>query len=179
MVETLEDIKREAEQCRKCPIGSRRKNMVFMRGSFRPKVVFVGEAPGRQEDLQGIPFCGPSGKLLDEQIARIGLLPEDFTIINIIKCRPTTPMHDNRMPSDDEAHNCIPFLLRQLKVLDPKIVVSVGNVAKYHLTKAGIKRHAHVIHPAATLHNRDPEMKKAFEEGFDRLKAVLDKEAGL
>jgi len=176
-METLEDIKREAEQCRKCPIGGRRKNMVFMRGSFRPRVVFVGEAPGRQEDIQGLPFVGQSGKLLDEQIARIGLLPEDFAITNVLKCRPTTPMHDNRIPSDDEVHSCMPFLLRQLKVLDPKIVVSVGNVAKYHLTKAGVKRQTHIIHPAATLHSRDPDMKKAFEEGFDRLKTIIEKEA--
>jgi uracil-DNA glycosylase family 4 len=145
-----------------------------MRGSFRPKIVLVGEAPGRQEDLQGLPFVGPSGKLLNEQLIRIGLMPADFAIVNILKCRPTTPMHDNRIPSDDEVHNCMPFLLRQLKVLDPKIVVSVGNVAKYHLTKAGVKRHAHVMHPAATLHNRDPDLKKVFEEGFDKLKTLIE-----
>lgn len=98
---------------------------VIGRGSLDPRVVFVGEAPGAEEDRQGLPFVGRSGKLLDEWIGWLGLSDDDFYIVNVIKCRPP----NNRDPTKDEVRVCEPYLKKQLELLDPDVVVAVGRFA--------------------------------------------------
>jgi uracil-DNA glycosylase family 4 len=123
--ETLEDIRGELGRCILCPLGETRTNLVFGVGSREARLVFVGEAPGRDEDLQGVPFVGKAGELLTNMIRRMGLKREDVYICNVLKCRPP----NNRNPLPDEVEKCQPFLLRQLRAIGPEIIVALGTFA--------------------------------------------------
>ncbi|HKZ17447.1 MAG TPA: uracil-DNA glycosylase [Geobacteraceae bacterium] len=123
--ETLDDIRSELGKCILCPLGKTRTNLVFGDGSREARLVFVGEAPGRDEDLQGIPFVGKAGELLTSMIQRMGLKREDVYICNVLKCRPP----NNRNPLPSEVEKCQPFLLRQLRVIKPEIIVALGTFA--------------------------------------------------
>ncbi len=123
--ETLENIKGELEKCILCPLGDARTNLVFGVGNPKSRLVFVGEAPGRDEDLQGIPFVGKAGELLTNMIQRMGLTREDVYICNVLKCRPP----GNRNPLPSEIETCQPFLLRQLRVIGPDVIVALGTFA--------------------------------------------------
>lgn len=118
----LEEIAAEAQSCRSCGLGSLRKNAVPGEGSPKARIVFVGEAPGADEDAQGRPFVGRAGKLLDDIIKGCGLKRSDVFICNILKCRPP----DNRDPRPDEIIKCLPYLQRQLELINPEIVVALG-----------------------------------------------------
>ncbi|MCL2777422.1 MAG: uracil-DNA glycosylase [Polyangiaceae bacterium] len=119
-------IAEEVKTCQKCGLSASRTNTVFSRGSPEAKLCFVGEAPGADEDAQGIPFVGRAGQLLDRMIAAMGLDPKsDVYICNIIKCRPP----GNRRPEPDEMNTCIPYLHEQLAIVDPKVIVALGNTA--------------------------------------------------
>lgn len=123
----------------KCALGETRKNTVFSRGNPTAKLVFVGEAPGADEDASGVPFVGKAGQLLDRMIKAMGLDPEqDVYICNIIKCRPP----GNRRPEQAEVDTCIPYLHEQLANIDPKAIVALGNTAVAALlgTKIGITK---------------------------------------
>jgi DNA polymerase len=123
---TLETIQDEVKSCTKCPLHAARTNTVFSRGNPQSNLVICGEAPGQEEDEQATPFVGKSGKLLDETIISLGLDPtQDIYVCNIIKCRPP----NNRRPEDTEINSCIDYLEEQLKIVNPKVIVALGNTA--------------------------------------------------
>ncbi len=120
--DSLEDIRRELGDCRRCRLWESRTRIVFGVGSARAELVFVGEAPGFHEDIQGEPFVGRAGQLLDRMIAAIGLSRDRVYIANVLKCRPP----DNRDPAPDEVAACIPFLWRQIEAIGPRVICALG-----------------------------------------------------
>ncbi len=121
-IKELENIAEQTRKCRKCELGSLRKNAVPGEGNTSARIMFVGEAPGADEDAQGRPFVGRAGQLLDKIIAACGLKREDVWIGNILKCRPP----DNRDPRPEEIIACIPYLQRQIELINPEIIVALG-----------------------------------------------------
>jgi uracil-DNA glycosylase len=123
--DTLERIQADLGDCRRCKLHRHRQHIVFGFGNPQADLVFVGEGPGHDEDVQGIPFVGRAGQLLTQMIEAMGLHREDVYIANVVKCRPP----ENRTPEKDEVATCLPFLLRQLAAIEPKAIVCLGNVA--------------------------------------------------
>ncbi len=121
----LDLIAGQVRQCRKCAISSARTNAVPGEGNPSARLVFVGEAPGADEDAQGRPFVGRAGQLLDKMIVAMGLRRQDVFICNILKCRPP----ENRDPKPDEVFNCFPYLKEQLALIQPEIIVALGKPA--------------------------------------------------
>jgi len=121
----LEALRGEIGDCRRCPLSTGRKNLVFGNGNPDAELVFVGEAPGREEDIQGEAFVGSAGQLLTRIIGAMGLSREQVYICNVIKCRPP----GNRDPLPSEIERCEPFLKRQLDILDPRIICALGSFA--------------------------------------------------
>jgi uracil-DNA glycosylase family 4 len=123
---TLDIIQAEVAACTKCGLHATRKNTVFSRGNPQAAICIVGEAPGEDEDNQGLPFVGRSGKLLDESVTKLGLDPtKDIYVCNIIKCRPP----GNRRPTEEEVNSCINYLEEQIQLVSPKVVVALGSTA--------------------------------------------------
>ena len=120
--EQLEQMAKEVEACRKCELGSLRRHSVCGEGNPHAQIVFVGEGPGENEDLQGRPFVGRAGQLLDKIIIAMGLKRSDVYICNIIKCRPP----ENREPRPEEIISCLPYLKKQLELIRPKVIVALG-----------------------------------------------------
>ncbi|MBN2429081.1 MAG: uracil-DNA glycosylase [Deltaproteobacteria bacterium] len=129
--EGLEDICRELDGCRRCPLCEGRNRLVFGGGNPQAELVFVGEAPGREEDRQGIPFVGEAGQLLERILFAMNLHRDDVYICNVIKCRPP----GNRDPKPEEIEACEPFLKRQLAVIRPKVLVTLGKFAAQTLLR--------------------------------------------
>jgi len=129
--ETLDEIRAELEDCRRCPLCQGRKNIVFGTGNPRARLVFVGEAPGREEDLKGEPFVGEAGRLLDRMLFAMGLGREEVYICNVEKCRPP----QNRDPRPEEIDACEPFLQRQLATIAPDVIVTLGKFAAQTLLR--------------------------------------------
>jgi uracil-DNA glycosylase family 4 len=123
--DSLERICGELAGCTRCKLHRRRTNIVFGVGNPHAELVFVGEGPGHDEDVQGIPFVGRAGQLLTQMIIAMGLSRDDVYIANVVKCRPP----ENRTPEKDEIATCLPFLLRQLTTINPKVIVGLGSVA--------------------------------------------------
>jgi DNA polymerase len=123
--ETLEQIRAGIGDCRLCRLHQGRTNLVFGVGNPQADLMFIGEAPGADEDQQGLPFVGRAGQLLNNMIAAMGLKRDDVYIANIIKCRPP----QNRTPERDECETCSPFLMRQVAAIRPKVIVALGAVA--------------------------------------------------
>jgi uracil-DNA glycosylase family 4 len=123
--DTLEKIREFIGDCTRCRLHKARTNIVFGVGNPRAELVFAGEGPGHDEDIQGLPFVGRAGKLLTQMIEAMGLKREDVYIANVVKCRPP----ENRTPEKDEMATCSPFLVRQLAVIRPRVIVCLGNVA--------------------------------------------------
>jgi DNA polymerase len=119
---TLEDLERGIQGCLACPLGAGRIRFVFGEGSGASGLLFIGEGPGRDEDLKGRPFVGKAGELLDKMLAAIGLERGQVYIANIVKCRPP----DNRTPTGPEAQRCLPYLKRQIELLAPRVIVTLG-----------------------------------------------------
>ena len=128
---TLEDIRTELGDCTRCKLHSGRLNIIFGEGNPRAGLVFVGEAPGRDEDRQGRPFVGRAGQLLTDIIKAMGLTRDDVYICNILKCRPPK----NRNPEPDEITACEPFLVKQLQSLQPRVICALGKFAAQTLLK--------------------------------------------
>ena len=120
-----EELEAEAKQCTKCKLCKNRNNVVFGTGNKNATLMFIGEGPGADEDIQGIPFVGKAGKLMNLAFEAIGLKREDVYIANIVKCRPPS----NRNPEDDEATACLDYLRNQVILVKPKIIVLLGSVA--------------------------------------------------
>ena len=122
---TLAEIREEMGDCRRCKLWRDRTNLVFGEGSPTAALMFIGEAPGGEEDLQGRPFVGPAGQLLNNLLNKLGLSREEVYIANIVKSRPP----GNREPEADEIAACFPFLQKQIKAIRPKVIVTLGRVA--------------------------------------------------
>jgi uracil-DNA glycosylase family 4 len=137
--DTLPKILEEIGDCRRCKLHKGRTKLVFGDGSPTAKLVFVGEGPGADEDIQGLPFVGRAGKLLTQMIEAMGLQRKDVYICNVVKCRPP----ENRTPEPDEVQTCSPFLLRQIDVINPKVIVCLGAVAAKTLlqTNRGVSQY--------------------------------------
>lgn len=156
-----EELKNECAGCTRCSLAAERTNLVFGVGNEHAEVMFIGEGPGEQEDLQGIPFVGPAGKLLDDMLGLIGLDRSNIYIANIVKCRPPK----NRDPHDEEKDACAEWLMRQIALVDPKIIVCLGRIAAgriirqdFRITKEhgqwfdiGSCRCMAIYHPSALL----------------------------
>lgn len=181
--ENLQKLYLRIKNCKKCLLHKTRINLVFGQGSGKSKVLFVGEAPGREEDLKGEPFVGQAGKLLDKILKAIDLKREDVYIGNVLKCRPPK----NRDPQPDEIKECEPYLLQQIEIIKPEIICALGRIAAQALLKTkaplsqlrgefhdyhGIKLIA-TYHPAALL--RYPQYKKGCWEDMKMLKREYDK----
>ncbi len=178
----LEQIAEEVRSCTACILHRGRTHAVPGEGPADAEIMFIGEAPGFHEDQQGRPFVGAAGRFLEELLESIGLKREEVYITNIIKCRPPA----NRDPLPDEIEACSPFLDRQLAVIQPKLVVTLGrfSMARF-FPKARIsqihgqaKRVGGVVclpmyHPAAALHQ--PSLRRVVEEDFRRIPEVLAK----
>ncbi len=177
---TMDELRQECRSCMKCSLGKTRTNLVFGVGNEQAKLMFVGEGPGEQEDLQGVPFVGRAGKLLDDMLAMFDLSREDVYIANIVKCRPPK----NRDPLPDEQDACYPWLERQIGIIRPSLLVCLGRIAamrlidpRYRITqqhgqwvsKDGMEMTA-IYHPAALL--RDPRRRP---EAFDDMKEIVAK----
>lgn len=179
--ESMKQLEEEVLRCRSCQLCNTRTQGVFGKGSFSPTVLFVGEAPGEQEDREGKPFVGPAGKLLDLYLEFIGLEPEDYYVANILKCRP--PHNRDPLPEEEEA--CLPYLRGQLKLLQPKILVCLGRIAAkriispdFRITKQrgiwydlGGLRVMATYHPSALL--RDPAKKEEALADFKKIAAEI------
>jgi len=166
-------LRNDIKNCDKCVMAKTRKNVVIGRGSSRPIVVFVGEAPGQEEDTKGIPFVGRSGQVLDAEIRRIGLSFNEYYILNACECRPIDDDCRNRKPTLVEIESCSSFLSRQLNLLKPKVVVLLGNSAKEAFGGFIFKgKILEFLHPAVCLYK--PKMHLVFSEQFNTLKRLLD-----
>jgi DNA polymerase len=135
----LIELGNQVAGCTRCRLSETRKQTVFARGNPNAMLCFVGEAPGADEDAQGLPFVGRAGQLLDRMIEAMGLSPKDEVYVcNIIKCRPP----GNRPPEPDEVETCIPYLHEQLSLVGPRVIVALGNTAVAALlqTKIGITK---------------------------------------
>ena len=187
----LEEVKKEVLSCRKCELWKGKKNYVFGEGNPCADLMFIGEAPGHNEDLQGRPFVGAAGKLLTNLIEEVlGLKREDVYIANVLKCRPP----GNRDPLPDEIKACTPYLDRQIAIIKPRIIATLGrHSTKYILSKVGIKvssitavrgkifegqmfginlKILPTYHPAAALYN--PRLKESLKSDFFVIKKILE-----
>ncbi|MFN2616142.1 MAG: uracil-DNA glycosylase [Thermoleophilaceae bacterium] len=183
--EQLVGLYKEMRDCHDCPLAGSRTNLVFGAGNADAELMFVGEAPGRFEDEQGLPFVGRAGKLLDELLREVGLERRDVFITNTLKCRPP----GNRDPLPEEIESCKPYLYRQIELIQPRVVCTLGNFATKLLTRSnrGIMsvrgrpqlhelggrrvRLYPLLHPAAAL--RTPATHEALRQDFAGLPELL------
>lgn len=180
--ETLEGIRADLGDCRRCKLCSGRTNIVFGSGTSQTKLVFVGEGPGADEDAQGLPFVGAAGQLLTKIIEAIQLTRDQVYICNVVKCRPPS----NRTPEEDEIAACSPFLFRQLESIRPQVICCLGTVAAQTVlgTKTSVGklrgrfhdyRGIQVMptwHPAYLL--RNPAAKRDVWDDVRKIKSLLD-----
>ena len=177
--ECLEALRLECAKCVKCRLSQGRTHVVFGEGNPDADIMFVGEAPGADEDRQGRPFVGRSGKLLNSMMEEVGLRREDVFIANIIKCRPP----DNRDPQPDEIQCCEPYLMGQIDLIEPKVIITLGRFAAHCLTRTSTPitrmrgqfflyhnvKLMPTLHPAAVLRNMNyhadvvSDLRRAFE----------------
>lgn len=176
-----DELERKCRECMRCGLAKTRKNVVIGRGSKTAPVMLIGEGPGEQEDIQGKPFVGAAGKLLDLLLSALMFSDDDYYICNIVKCRPP----GNRVPADDEAESCLPWLRRQTLLIRPRIMVCMGSTAvKYIIDRTAritqirgqwIERKGFWImptfHPAALL--RDTSKKPLMFEDMKKVKLKL------
>ncbi len=186
MTRTLAEVALAASTCTRCRLAEGRTQVVFGNGDPHADLMFIGEAPGVNEDRQGEPFVGAAGQLLDRMLAEIGLTRADVYVANINKCRPP----GNRDPQPDEIEACTPWLVEQISLIQPRVIVTLGNFAtKFVLsTTTGITRirgqvhrwHGRTViptfHPAAILHGggeRSPQF-AALRDDFGLVRRTLD-----
>ena len=182
MEQTLDSLKQSCQACQSCALAQTRTNCVFGVGNPNADLMFVGEAPGEQEDLSGIPFVGRAGQLLDKFLYAVDIDRKDVYIANILKCRP--PKNRDPLPEEEEA--CIGYLREQVRLIRPKVIVCLGRISAMKLIKPDFKitkEHGQwfekgnflmtaVYHPAALL--RDPRKKEDMLEDMKRIKQKLD-----
>ncbi|MEW6602700.1 MAG: uracil-DNA glycosylase [Nitrospirota bacterium] len=132
--DALVNIGEEIGDCQRCKLSKSRKNIVFGEGDPEARIMFIGEGPGRDEDIQARPFVGDAGKLLTNLILKLGLKREDVYIANIVKCRPP----NNRNPEEDEIKACRPFVERQIAIVKPKVIVCLGKISAQTLLQSRV-----------------------------------------
>ena len=189
----LKEIKDEVLKCKKCSLYKNRNYPVIGQGSHDAEIMFIGEAPGAQEDKTGHPFCGRAGTILDELLNSVSIKRQDIYICNILKCRPPS----NRDPEIKEIESCTPYLERQIKIIKPKIICSLGRYSMEFLMKRfGLENKIELIskihgilfeikigseklkfvafyHPAVAIYN--PNMKEILKKDFQILKTLNNK----
>ena len=180
---SLEALRAHIGDCRRCPLAETRTTLVFGVGDLHSRLMFIGEAPGKNEDLKGEPFVGAAGKFLDELLASIGIDRTQVYIANMVKCRPP----GNRDPEPLEIETCAPFLARQIELIDPAVIATLGRFAAHYVLgldapisalrgklyhRSG-RNVVPVFHPAAALY--DPSKRAVLEDDFKRLRTVMDR----
>ncbi len=187
-MDDFQKLKQQYSTCQRCPaLCKSRTQVVFGSGNPQAEVLFMGEGPGAEEDKQGIPFCGASGKVLQELLASINLTREDVFITNTILCRP----ENNRNPAKEEVENCRERLDQLIQIMQPKVIVTIGNFATERiLGKKGITslrgkvfpltihnqevKVIPVIHPANLLYNgRNPAIMQQMKDDFQKIAGVI------
>lgn len=184
MYDNWEELEQSIIGCTKCKLCSNRNNIVFGYGNKKASIMLIGEGPSADEDLQGLPFVGKAGKLMNEALLGLGINREELYIANVVKCRPP----QNRVPEEDEAQACLNYLRNQVILVKPKIIVLLGNTAlknilgkEYSITnvrgkwieKKGIK-YMSTWHPVALL--RDENKKIEFWNDFKLVKKEIEKQ---
>lgn len=193
-MQNIQELESICKTCMKCELSKTRTNVVFGKGNIKAKILFIGEAPGKNEDIQGIPFVGAAGKELDKLLNKIGLSLDDAYIANILKCRPP----ENRNPNNEEIKLCTPYLIEQIKLINPEVICTLGNYStKLILAKCnpdnmksieGItKLHGKskiivldekevkvipIYHPAAMLYN--PKLRETMSIDFEKIKEEIN-----
>lgn len=174
------------KDCRRCSLGGGRMNFVFGTGNPQADIVFAGEAPGEQEDKQGLPFVGPAGQLLTRMLEAVGIMRDDVFICNVLKCRPP----QNRPPADEEIELCVPYLFEQIEIISPKIVVALGRFAAQSLLQTqkpigqlrgrvyrlGQSDLIATYHPSAIL--RNASNRPILEGDLKKVRELLEKPRG-
>ena len=186
---SLQDLEAAIQGCLKCVLGPGRLRFVFGEGDPAAKLMFIGEGPGRDEDLQGRPFVGKAGELLDKMIGALGYARREVYIANVVKCRPP----DNRTPAKEEAAACLGYLRRQIELIQPKVIVTLGATPLRELlgVSEGITRVRGqwkrlelggrsipvmpTYHPAYVLRQYTQEVRKAVWEDLQEAKAWIDR----
>lgn len=186
-ISVLEELRARALVCTDCGLSETRTNVVFGEGDLTARLLLAGEAPGKNEDLQGEPFVGAAGKLLDELLGEIGIARDEAYIANVLKCRPP----GNRDPKPDEIDSCKGYLREQIHLIGPEVVMTLGNFATKLLldTETGITRLrgqtyewwlgatlVPTFHPAAALRGGD-RVKDQMREDFGIVKSLLELES--
>jgi DNA polymerase len=187
--EALVAVYREASDCTLCPLAQTRTRVVFGAGNADADLMFIGEAPGAEEDRRGLPFVGRAGGLLNELLGEIGLDRESVFIANTLMCRPP----GNRDPQPVELDSCRPYLLEKVRLIEPKVIVTLGNFAtklitgdQTGITKVRGRPQTHrlgertvrvfpILHPAAAL--RTPRLRETMSEDFAAMSRLLDEPA--
>lgn len=185
-MDSWEQLKTECAGCTRCALGQTRKNLVFGMGNERAEIMLIGEGPGEQEDIQGLPFVGPAGQLLDSMLEMIDLDRTKVYIANMVKCRPPR----NRDPLDGEESACREWLDRQIALIDPKIVVCLGRIAAQALISKDFRitrehgqwydingrRFMAMYHPSALLRDiyKRPDAFADLRELRKEIRAVCD-----
>lgn len=183
---TLEALREKCKACRACPLSETRTNVVFGAGDKNADLMFVGEAPGENEDLSGVPFVGRAGKLFDKYLEAVDIPRESVYIANMLKCRPPK----NRDPLPEEQDLCIGYLRDQVRLIKPKIIVCLGRISAMRLIKPDFKitaehgvwfdkgayRMCAVYHPSLLL--RDPRKKEDMLRDMQSVKAELTRLCG-
>ena len=192
--EEYERLVEEIKRCQKCPLHAYRRNPVPGEGPLDARVMLVGEAPGRREDEQGRPFVGMAGKLLTSILEKVGLPRRTVYITNVVKCRPP----GNRDPKPEEIQACLPYLLRQIQLIKPRVIVALGRISGKTLyeqaglrwrgisRERGVPRNAHIAgvevvllatyHPAAAIYN--PRLRPLLEEDLGKVPSLLGEDGG-
>ncbi|MFA5071942.1 MAG: uracil-DNA glycosylase [Candidatus Pacearchaeota archaeon] len=187
MEDKFKILEKQISSCKKCPLFKERNIPVIGQGSLKAKIMFIGEAPGAKEDATGIPFCGRSGKFLDELLSSAKINREKVYICNIIKCRPP----ENRDPGEKEIKACSHFIEKQIELISPNVICPLGRLSmKFVMEKFGLESEIDVIgkihgkvfkgketiipfyHPAVALYN--PKMKDVLKKDFKILKKYAD-----
>lgn len=179
----LNALREHIGDCRRCPLAATRTTLVFGVGDPHARLMFIGEAPGKNEDLKGEPFVGAAGKLLDELLESIGIDRSQVYIANMVKCRPP----GNRDPEALEIETCSPFLARQIELIDPVVIATLGRFSTHwvlqndapisavhgRLFRVGGRRVVPIFHPAAALY--DGSKRAVLFEDFRKLRSVIDR----
>ena len=176
MIKKIEQIKQEVIKCIKCELSETRTNSVPGKGNFKSDVIFVGEAPGKNEDEKGEPFIGIAGKKLSDALENAGISRDDIYITNIVKCRPPS----NRVPKTNERETCQEYLKQEISIIKPKLICILGNtvfnsilggseIMKYRgkIAQKNEQLYFITIHPAATIYNQ--KLVDVFKEDIKKL----------
>lgn len=178
----IDSIRSQVISCTKCSLSKTRTNAVPGKGNPKAEILFIGEAPGKNEDQKGEPFVGSAGKILTEALSSAGLSRDDVYITNVVKCRPP----NNRVPLQEEKESCQPYLSKELEIIKPKIICIMGNTAYGSLLNGNSitknrgkiiekdgQKYFLTIHPAATIYNQ--ELKSVLKDDIKTLVEILDR----